>query len=189
MCSSDLGGSKGGNPALTNHEKDNQKDTGKVGDKVNLPPNLQPTPSSSSSSSSAKEKISHTARETPFLTAGLSKAFLKFYETYPRPLKKRDAWDQWQITVVTLASERGQNDATVEQWLIDRAEAFGASPAGLSPPPGDQDFRPAPDAWLKAGRYDDPPSEWMRPNGKSKKQSGFDFSGIKKFLENGDDEG
>lgn len=105
----------------------------------------------------------HGTRET-FLT-GPSPASKRFREVYPRKAKPAEADRQFAGTVAELVGMRGMTDAAAEEFLIDRAEAFAASPAGMPPPPGQSDdFRPEPANWLKAGRFDEPVSEWQKPN-------------------------
>lgn len=97
---------------------------------------------------------------------GESPGFKRFKKAYPRKSAPAEAWRVWQATVITLVSERGQTDAEIEAWLVDRAEVYASSPAGLPPPPGDDDFRPSPAKWLRDGKFDEPYTEWQRPNAK-----------------------
>jgi hypothetical protein len=99
---------------------------------------------------------------------GESPAFKKFFAAYPRKSAPSKAWTVWQATVAGLVGQRGKPDAEVEDWLIDRAEAYASSPAGMPPPPGQDDFRPAPAKWLQDGKYDEPFEEWQKPNAKAK---------------------
>lgn len=98
-----------------------------------------------------------------FLT-GPSEDFDKWWNTYPCRSAKADAWKAWQAAVVTIASERGIDDAAAIAWLLGRTRDYRDSAAGRDPVSGG-DFRPAPARWLASGKYDDDLKEWAKPNG------------------------
>lgn len=83
---------------------------------------------------------------------------------YPRAVD-RDAG----LTAVTAAIEREASRrggvAAAAEYLLERARAYAASPAGQDPPPGDTDFRKTPERWFSSGAYANPDTEWARPNG------------------------
>lgn len=99
-----------------------------------------------------------------FLT-GPSDTFQAFLAAYPRKTAPAKAWLVWQSVVAGLVGTRGWTDGQAERWLLERAEVYATSPSGLPPPPGQtDDFRPAPARWLEDGKYDEPTTEWMKPN-------------------------
>jgi len=105
--------------------------------------------------------------EKTFLT-GPSEDFDKWWNTYPCRSAKSDAWKAWQAAVVTIASERGIDDAASIAWLLGRTRDYRDSAAGRDPVSGG-DFRPAPAKWLSSGKYDDDLKEWAKPNGDAPK--------------------
>lgn len=109
---------------------------------------------------------SHSAngpRDT-FLT-GYSENFKRFQVAYPKNRDPDEAWRVWQATVIALVGTNGWTDDQAELWLIERAAAYAASPAGKPPPIGQtEDFRPTPAKWLKNGKFREPDSEWQTPN-------------------------
>lgn len=100
-----------------------------------------------------------------FLT-GPSPAFKAFWEAYPRKIGPARAWEVWQARVATLVGTHGATDTDVEEFLVNRAEAYACSPAGQVQEPGQNDFRPSPSNWLVDGKYDEPQAEWQHPNGR-----------------------
>jgi hypothetical protein len=103
--------------------------------------------------------------DRPTFLTGPSAACKRFVATYPRKTSPATVWRVWDALIVTICGERGMTDAEVEEWLIERAAAYASSPAGMPPPPGQDDFRPSPAKWLEQGKYEEPQSEWNRPNG------------------------
>lgn len=105
---------------------------------------------------------------------GQSPAFRQFFERYPIRRAPAFAWNVWQEVVYSLISTRGMTDAQAEAFLLDRVELYCTCPAGLPPPPGQTDFRPNPAKWLQHGVYDEPLSEWMKPNVRASERSRSD---------------
>lgn len=109
----------------------------------------------------------HTQAEADALTfpQGPSAAMKRFRDAYPNKIKPKQVYAEFAATVAELVAQRQITDQDAEEFLIEKAEAYAASPAGMPPPPGqDEDFRPSGAEWLKAGRYDEPYSVWMKPN-------------------------
>jgi hypothetical protein len=124
---------------------------------------------------SPSPKSSHTGETVAFretFLQGPSAAFKRFSEAYPRKGKPAEAWRVWQAVVCELVGTRGMTEEAAESFLIDRAEAFAGSPSGMPPPPGEPDFRRQPANWLKGGGYDEPASEWQKPNTKGDENGG-----------------
>ena len=113
-----------------------------------------------------KNDITHTTQgdSLTFLT-GPTAAQKAFRDAYPNKIKPKQVYAEFAVTVAELVAQRQMTDQDAEEFLIEKAEAYAASPAGMPPPPGqDEDFRPSGAEWLKAGRYDEPYSVWMKPN-------------------------
>ena len=172
------GGSKGGNPALTNHDKDNQKDTGKVGDKVNLPPNLSPTPSSSSAFASAKKEkedgfsfAENTSEGTPegdrlTMPGGLSAWSEQFWAVYPKKVKRNEIDEAMDRAVIEIVHRKSVCDDVAFAEIMEAARAYAESPMGrLSA----AQSIPSPALWLKQGCYRDDRQLWQTPLGETAK--------------------
>lgn len=113
-----------------------------------------------------KNDITHTTQgdALTFLT-GPTAAQKAFRDAYPNKIKPKQVYAEFAVTVAELVAQRQMTDQDAEEFLIEKAKAYAASPAGMPPPPGqDEDFRPSGAEWLKAGRYDEPYSVWMKPN-------------------------
>lgn len=107
-------------------------------------------------------------RET-WLT-GPSDKSKEFIGCYPRKSKPAATAKQFDATVAELVGSRGWSDEQATEFLIDRASCFAGKPSGMPPPPGEEenDFRPYAINWLKDGRYDEPETEWNKPNTKGR---------------------
>lgn len=84
------------------------------------------------------------------------------YALYPRKQGRRKAIQAIQAAVKHMA-EAG--DEAPLETLREAVVAYAESPAGRSPPPGSEDFRPHPATWFNSERYYDDRENWQRANG------------------------
>jgi hypothetical protein len=102
--------------------------------------------------------------QTPSTTrkkiATYSKAFLEWYESYPRHENKQDAASAYGRAITRIASEQELTQDAARAWLLQRTSEFAHSPAGQR-----GKYTPFPATWLNRGGYDSDPKEWYRNNG------------------------
>jgi hypothetical protein len=79
----------------------------------------------------------------------------RIYESYPRKVGKGQALKAIAKAIKAIAGRADVSDPAA--WLLERVQAFAASPAGQA-----GKFTPYPGAWFNAARYDDDPAEWNR---------------------------
>lgn len=83
-------------------------------------------------------------------------AFEKFWATYPKKVKKAEAYKRWTEALKRIATDRGVIATEAITVLLRSTEEFAASDTGRS------EFCPDPTTWLHGGRYDDDRSAWAR---------------------------
>lgn len=98
-------------------------------------------------------------------------AFERFWDAYPRKVKRQDALKSWRrlapdaALVETIVSAVGRQKQS-QQWVKDGGE-----------------YIPHPTTWLNQRRWEDQPPQAQTPSGE------MDWTGLRKFVEAGHDPG
>lgn len=77
------------------------------------------------------------------------------YQAYPRHVGKPDAM-RAIAKAIKLLGKRPEIGEGAAKWLLERTQAFAASPAGKA-----GQYCPHPATWFNGGRFDDDPTEWQ----------------------------
>lgn len=91
-----------------------------------------------------------------------SVSFEQWWKAYPnqRRSSKIVAYQKWKASVMMIhARQLGRSKDEAVKWLLERTEAFAASPVGKG------EFCPGAKTWLYQGRYDDDPAAWEETSG------------------------
>lgn len=84
-----------------------------------------------------------------------SKAFLVWWEAYPRKVGKQKAAQAWKRAGTRIVNDHDIDGTLAAERLLEAARAFAKSDLGRDPV-----YCPHPASWLNAGRYDDDRTTW-----------------------------
>ena len=89
-----------------------------------------------------------------------------FIRKYPRKDAVFGVSKHWGPAVVALQAYADANpDIEIgdpNEFIIEKASEYAASPAGRDPKPGKTDYRPYPGNWLRDGHFLDNPHSWQQ---------------------------
>ena len=86
----------------------------------------------------------------------------QIYQAYPRKAAKQASLRETARALDLIAKRDGIEDPA--SWLLSRVKTYAVSPAGQAPTTPDDERRWYCRTFMKEGHYDDPESEWRRPN-------------------------
>jgi len=101
--------------------------------------------------------------DTPHSPPGgkYAKAFLDWWEAYPRKIGKDRAYKAWKSAGKRIRLQHELDWQTAAERMLDAAKDFSVSIVGQSR------YCPHPATWLNAGQYDDDRNAWNRAEEKS----------------------
>jgi len=106
--------------------------------------------------------------------------FEEFWSEYPRKEAKGIAFKAWVAACDRLAKRIQFELPDAQGRLLSITRSFANSPAGMPPPPGENDYRPHPSTWLNQDRFEDDRTGWQKPNGSSRNGPDM-FRGLEEF--------